>query len=366
MVSKACVVGQYQVKLEELARHADLELTVVVPPYWRDERGVTPLERAHTNGYAMLVEPMRFNGQFHLHYYPTLPKTIQSLKPDIVHVDEEPYNVATWLALRASRPVGAKTLFFTWQNLCRNYPLPFSQIESFVIRSADRAIAGSEAACRVLRSKHFARPISVIPQFGVDPDLFLPPAAGASLSTFRVGYVGRLVAEKGIDLLLRAASRLNGKWEVHILGGGPDSSRLRKLAQELGIQSRVRFDPMRLSAAIPEYYRTLDAFVLPSISRPNWKEQFGRVLIEAMSCEVPVVGSDCGEIPNVVGEAGLIFREGDVDALRVHLETLQVDLARRRDLGRRGRARVLSLYTQAHVAAETYRVYRDIMGRPSA
>lgn len=365
MVSKACVVGQYQVKLEELARHPDLELTVVVPPYWRDERGITPLERAHTNGYELVVAPIRFNGQFHLHYYPTLSKTIECTKPDIVHIDEEPYNVATWLAMRAAKRSGAKALFFTWQNLKRDYPPPFSTIESFVIRSADRAIVGSETAGRVLRSKHFAGPISVIPQFGVDPDVFLP-ATGESGPTFRISYVGRVVSEKGIDLLVRAAAGLDGDWELHILGGGPDGRRLENIARELGVNARVRFDPMRLSAEMPDYYRSLDVVVLPSVSQPNWQEQFGRVLIEAMSCAVPVVGSTCGEIPNVVGDAGLIFPEGDVDALRRHLQTLRVDARARREFGRRGRARVLSHFTQAHVAAETYRVYRELGGLENA
>ena len=59
----------------------------------------------------------------------------------------------------------------------------------------------------------------------------------------------------------------------------------------------------------------MDVSVLPSLTRPNWKEQFGRTLAEAMSCETPVIGSDSGEIPHVIGDAGLIFKEGDAQAL---------------------------------------------------
>jgi glycosyltransferase involved in cell wall biosynthesis len=101
--------------------------------------------------------------------------------------------------------------------------------------------------------------------------------------------------------------------------------------------------------------------VLPSRSRPNWVEQFGRVLIEAMACGVPVVGSDCGEIPNVVGDAGLIFPEGDVEALRECLARLMREGDLWADLSRRGRERVLAHFTQAQIAAQTVAVYRRVV-----
>jgi glycosyltransferase involved in cell wall biosynthesis len=372
MVSKACVVGQYQVKLEELARQPDLELTVVVPPYWRDERGVIPLERVHTKGYTLLVEPMRFNGQFHLHYYPTLPEIIHSVQPNLVHIDEEPYNFASFLALRAARHEHAKTLFFTWQNILRRYPLPFSWIESYIFRHTDFAIAGNAEAVDVLRAKGYRGELSVIPQFGVDAELFSPANYPTTqlpnpptTQPFCIGYAGgRLVQEKGIDVLLRAVAGLPGNWELRLLGSGPDKSRLQALARELEIDARVRFDPPIPSTKVTQYLRQLDLAVLPSLTRPNWKEQFGRVLIEAMACEVPVIGSNCGEIPKVIDDVGLIFPEGDVAALCAHIESLQHDPARRRELGQRGRARVLEHFTQAHIAAKTYAVYRLILEEP--
>ena len=80
-----------------------------------------------------------------------------------------------------------------------------------------------------------------------------------------------------------------------------------------------------------------------------------------MACGVAVIGSTCGEIPQVIGDAGLIFPEGNVEALRAHLARLQSDAALRADLATRGRARVLAHYTQARVAASTYAVYRQMM-----
>jgi glycosyltransferase involved in cell wall biosynthesis len=206
--------------------------------------------------------------------------------------------------------------------------------------------------------------LSVIPQFGVDPELF-SPANHPATQPFRIGYAGgRLVREKGIDILLRAVAGLPGNWKLHVLGSGPDKLRLQALAREMSIDARVRFDSPIPSTEVPQYLRQLDLVVLPSITRPNWKEQFGRVLVEAMACEVPVIGSNSGEIPNVIGDAGLIFPEGDVAALRAHIESLQRDPARRRELGRRGRARVLEHFTQARIAAETYAAYRAILKEP--
>jgi len=375
MISKACIVGVYQKKLEELARFPDVELTVVVPPYWRDERGVMRLEREHTQGYEMVVERMALNGHFHVHFYPGLARHFRIIKPHIVHIDEEPYNVATWQAMRLAKTHGARAVFFTWQNIHRRYPPPFSLIEGYNLRNADYAIAGNAEAVGVLRAKRYRGPVRVIPQFGVDPEMYhvsrftfhvsgsevesLQPTT-CNLQPFVIGYVGRLVEEKGVHILLRAAAGLSGAWRLRILGSGPQRARLERLAAELDIAERVSFEDPIPSTQMPGYYSQLDALVLPSLTRPNWKEQFGRVLIEAMACGVPVVGSDSGEIPNVVGEAGMIFAEGDERALRARLSQLIAAPALRDELARKGRERVLAHYTQAQVAAETYQVYREL------
>ena len=364
MISKACIVGAYQKKLEELAKFPDVELTVVVPPCWRDERGVMRLEREHTQGYSLVVERMALNGHFHLHFYPGLGKHFRRIKPHIVHIDEEPYNAAAWQAMRLAKTHGAKAVFFTWQNIHRRYPPPFSLVASYNLRNADYAIAGNYEAVGVLKAKGYRGPVKVIPQFGVAPDKFKVPNSQFTIrnSQFTIGYVGRLVEEKGVHILLRAVAGLNGDWRLRILGSGPQRAHLARLAVELGIAERVKFEDPIPSTQMPGHYHQLDALVLPSLTRPNWKEQFGRVLIEALACGVPVVGSDSGEIPNVIGEAGLVFAEGDERALRARLSQLMADASLQDKLAQRGRERVLAHYTQAQVAAKTYQVYCELLG----
>jgi glycosyltransferase involved in cell wall biosynthesis len=361
MLSKALVVGAYQRKLEELARYDDLELSCVVPPSWRGPGGEQRLERAHTTGYRLLVRPIRLNGQFHLFHWVGLEEVFAATRPQIVHVDEEPYNLATALALRLAERYGARALFFTWQNLYRGYPPPFSLWERAAYRRAAWALAGNREAVTVLRRKGYRGPISVIPQFGVDPRLFRPRPRSAR-DEFVVGYAGRLVPEKGLFLLLDAVRALTPPWRLELVGGGPVAPALQRRAAALGIAERVWLRPAVPSTAMPAVLAEWDALALPSLTRPNWKEQFGRILIEAMACGVPCVGSTCGEIPHVLGDAGLVVPEGDAAALGAALGRLQQDPALRARLAERGRARVLAHYTQQRVAERTYAVYRRLLG----
>ncbi len=366
MLSKACIVGTYQQKLEAMARMApDLVLTVVVPPFWKDERGIMHLERAHIGGYQLTVLPMALNGSYHLHLYPRLARVIREVQPDVVHIDEEPYNLATVHANVLARRAGARTLWFSWQNLVRKYPVPFSWIERYNLDHVDHAIVGSQTAARVWRAKGYTGALSVIPQFGVDPNVFYPPPAPRSEASVHIAYVGRFVPEKGIDVLLEALGALQGTWHATFLGSGPTESTLRERTRRLGLEGRVAFAPWLSSTEMPDFYQTVDVLVLPSRTRPNWTEQFGRVLIEAMACGVVVVGSDTGEIPHVIDDAGRVFPEADVAALGSILDTLIKDPPLRHKLGALGRARVLTTYTQDEVARATLAVYRTMLARGS-
>ena len=361
MISKACLVGSYQKKLEQIAMHQDIDLQVIIPPSWNDRSGTILAERKFTDGYKLIIDPINFNGSFHTHYYPKLKQRLNAFKPDIVHIDEEPYNLATWLAWRQSKSIGAKTLFFSWQNIYRSYPIPFSWMERQVLNGVDFALMGNEDSVTVWREKGYQGAYHVIPQFGVDTDLFIPPASRDEGRTFVIGSANRrLVPEKGVDTLLHALAKLTGLWRAVIAGEGPEKQNLIQLTKRLGLENRVTFEGAVSSTEMPRFLQQLDVLVLSSRTLPNWKEQFGRILIEAMACEVAVVGSNSGEIPHVIGSAGLTFSEDDVSALFQQLHSLISSKPLRDSLGKKGRQHVLENYTQAKIAAKTVDVYRKM------
>jgi glycosyltransferase involved in cell wall biosynthesis len=370
MLSKALVVGAYQQKAAELAALPGVELTLAVPPSWRERGvGVLELERRFTQGYRLAVLPIRFNGHHHLHYYPTIAQLVADVRPQILHIDEESFNLATFLALRAGVRYGARCCFYNYANIERRYPLPFAAFERYAFGQAAHALAANQEAAAIIRRHGYRGPLSVLPQFGVDPQIFAPAdvraTSGESATApapFVVGYVGRLVAQKGVLDVVEALALLPPHIQLRLIGDGVQRSAISARACQLGLSARLELGTGGWTSDVPSALRQLDALVLPSHTTRTWKEQFGRVLVEAMSCGVPVIGSSSGEISHVIGDAGLVYPEGDIPALAAALRRLADDPALRADLGRRGRERVLERYTQAGLARQYYDIYRAMLG----
>jgi glycosyltransferase involved in cell wall biosynthesis len=362
ILSKAMVVGTYQRKAEELAALPDVELTVAVPPSWMEPRvGATRLERRHERGYRLQVLPVWLNGHFHLHFYPGLKRLVELVRPEIFHIDEESFNFATYHAMRIGRAAGARCCFYNYANIDRRYPPPFSRFERYNLDQADAGFASSHEAADILRRHGYRGPLHILPQFGVDHELFHPPNTPLPARPFYVGYFGRMVEEKGVLDLIEAIARMPEHVHLRLVGSGDLEGRIDAAIERLGIRSRVEMRSTVPSAEVADEMRGLHAFVLPSHTTPRWKEQFGRVLVEAMASGVPPVGSDSGEIPHVVGDAGLIFREGNVGDLAHKLRLLAGNPVLHATLAKRGRERVLAHYTQHAIARAYYDAYRQML-----
>lgn len=360
MISKSQVLAAYHGKLRQLAR-LGVDLTVIVPPRW----GNQAIEIRDSAEYKIRVVPCIFSGSNHFYFY---RRQIRALDADLVHLEEEPWSLVTYQFVRACVKEHKPFVFFTWQNIYKSYPPPFSYFERLSFKHARAGIAGTEEARDLLRKRSFSGPIAVIPQLGVDPDFFcrrdvsdLKGELGLA-GRFVVGYIGRIVPEKGIVDLIRLLVSLPERCVLLLVGDGPFRRSAELLAERLGVTSRVRWISQVSSLRVPDYMNILDVLVLPSRTTRRWKEQFGRVLIEAMACETPVVGSSSAEIPKVIGEAGLVFPEGDVAALTEHLRSLydRPDLAAR--LAAKGRARVLERFTHQRIAEETVKLYGQVLG----
>jgi glycosyltransferase involved in cell wall biosynthesis len=365
IISKALVAGTSQRKLEEIAKLPDIELTLLTPDYWQSDDGSKQvLERLYTNGYRIIVAPLALNGNFHLHYYPHLRKIIREVNPEIVHIDEEPYNLATFQAMRLSMKQKARALFFTWQNLYRTYPPPFRQMELYNYKHATVALAGNRDASDVLRKKGFKGSIRIIPQFGFDPEIYRrekPRETRMADDLFTLGYLGRLVENKGLFSLVEALVYLPEYCQIVMIGNGPIKDELEVLAERLGVSQRLTIKPGVPTYEVPKELQRMDVLVLPSLTRHNWKEQFGRVLAEAMACETPVIGSNSGEIPYVIDDAGLVFPEGNAQELALCVSKLLENPKLYATIAARGRQRVLEHYTQEQIARQTYETYQEMM-----
>lgn len=369
MFSKALVAGVQQRKLEELSALPGVEkLTVVVPPYWDEVRvGRTRLEKKFTQGYELIVTPMWLNGHHHTHFYPGLAKLVKQHRPDLIHADDESFNLATFEGIWLAERYGAASVFYNYANIFRNYPPPFSLFEKYNFKHANAALACNQEAFDILRRRGFEKPLDICPQFGVDLAVTHrtePPAGFAQPDTFTIGYFGRLVAEKGLDTLVEACAHLTGDWRLVFIGKGAVQPDLEAQVERLGLSGRVTFLPMVPSTEVAAYMSGLDTFVLPSRTTTNWKEQFGRVIIESMACQVPVVGSDSGEIPHVIGEAGLVFPEGDALALAAQLQKLADSQALRQELAAKGLERVSRNYTQLQIARQHLKLYQKALKVP--
>ncbi|MGH2484480.1 MAG: glycosyltransferase, partial [Ktedonobacterales bacterium] len=199
IVSKTYVYDAAQRQLEWLARVPGIELTLITPAEWRNDDGRTlPFTPRFTQGYATRPLPVRFNGRYHFYMYRGLSEVVRAIAPDIIHIDEEPYNPAGAQAQRVAERVGARTLFVVLQNLYKAYPPPFSLLEQYNYRRAAHIIACNADAGEVVRRKGYRGPLSTFAVYGVDPDLYAPTRRRDDRDEFVIGYLGRLVLYKGL------------------------------------------------------------------------------------------------------------------------------------------------------------------------
>jgi glycosyltransferase involved in cell wall biosynthesis len=200
--------------------------------------------------------------------------------------------------------------------------------------------------------------VEVIP-FGIDRSRWemVPPAPPGAAP--RAIFIGRLVAYKGLDILLRALERVP-EVRLDVVGSGPEGPRLRTLAQALAIADRVRWYGEYPDEDLPRRMADADFLVLPSVTV---EEMFGLVVLEAMAAGRPVITT---ALPSAVREVnvpdvtGLEVPLRDVAALAEALEALSYDPGRRREMGEAGRKRVAELFSQETMAARHIELYERV------
>lgn len=363
VISHPCANPINQEFFAQVEKITGWNITLVIPANWCDEYGNLLLPGASPafNGKLIPV-PVLLPGNIPLHFYRIdFARLLRALRPDAIYVHHEAYAAATAQVFFANRatlrcPIG----FYSAQNILKRYPVPFSLCERLVYHWAAFALPVSESVGRILGEKGFRGEARVLP-LAIDPDLYTPEARdpqlhrslGGDAGVPVIGYLGRLAREKGLATLLAALTRLGDlPWKLAVVGAGPFEEEFDRLVQSLGLGERVvrvGYVPHREA---PRYLASFDLLVLPSETQVNWKEQFGRVLVEALACGTPVLGSNSGEIPLVIEATGggSVFAEGDAAALAAQLRPLIVDADLRRSLAEAGRQVAITGYTQAVLA----------------
>lgn len=286
---------------------------------------------------------------------------LSRVRPSIVLVEEDPFSLCMFGVLLAIEQASLRpsVACFIWDNLNRKTPvwrwLLKSWLQSLTFPSINLFVCGNHSARALLHAEKSYRNASVVlPQIGVLVPEFAereynPPATYC----VRIGFVGRLVEEKGILVLLEACSLLlDCTWSLIVVGSGDLGSTIQHTAQRFGYGDRLTLLGGVKHSEVPGILASIDVFVLPSQRTSFWEEQFGITLVQAMASGCACVGSDCGAIPYVLKDAGLIFPQKHVGKLSLALRSLLASSDLRRQFGEAARQRALSKFSSNAVAKE--------------
>jgi len=355
----AAVVETYQKYIAELAEHADLDITLLMPKGNVEGSRYVKAFIPKNAKYKIIVGKLFYPKDILIAFYPALPYYLWKVKPDIIHMFEEPWhNIAAYMDFWSSIICPkAKLLFQTFQNQVEEYQKSWIKAQNWTFKRSSAAIACSEEIKDVLLHWGYKKPIHVIYP-GIEAKLFHPEdksqiRSKLRLKDFAIGYFGRMIKEKGVEDLIAACKMLKFPYQLLMLGNGPDKEHFKTLADKAVWVDAVA--PNEIS----KYYSALDILVLPSRTTKNWKEQFGRVLVEAMLCGVPVIGSSSGEIPNVIGNAGLVFKEQNPADLAEKISKIRNNADFRSTLANNGFERGKS-FDWKFTADKVYEVYKTL------
>ena len=367
VISHACVTPINQSFFADVVAVTKWKLSLILPASWKSEYK-SAIQPEAWPGLANCIHtlPVGFGGNIPLHFYKSwFVGLLRQERPDAIYVHHEPYALATFQLYMANSMTGDKPIgFYAAQNILKKHPFPFEMSERWVFGKSKFAFPVTEGALSVLQSKGYDGGGAHVLPLAVDTNVYQPNTEwaaekrlefGIGSDEFVIGYLGRLVEEKGLATLLKSLKKLPfDRWRCLLVGSGPHEPALRTLVSELGCSDRVQFVGYVPHEQASKWLSLFDVLVLASETRPHWKEQFGRVLLEAMACGTPVLGSDSGEIPTLIRKTGggMTFHEGDTDALAEKLVLLREQPQMRMELILRGQNAVRNEYQQVRLATQ--------------
>lgn len=281
---------------------------------------------------------------------------------DVIH-SWELFTDWTEQAVIAKQQYGIPLALMVWDNI------PFNmerqprrrQLKEQAAEHAEVFIVHSERSRRMLSMENVPEEKIRLLSPGVDIDTFRPGPSNRSAfsvddNEFVILFVGWLLPRKGADFLILTLRELvhdrelkDHTFRLLIAGADPGRERLEALMKRLGVHDHCTFLGVQPYATMPNLYRAADVFVLPSIATPDWQEQFGMALIEAMACGLPAVATYSGAIPEIGGDAAILCQPNDFFSLYESIKQLALDSTAREQRRQQSRARA-----EAHFDLTTY------------
>jgi L-malate glycosyltransferase len=345
IINSMFVNALYRRCADELGKIAGLDLTVLTTDYWMMNGGRMPLDALSVDApYRFVKGKAIWRGKENRSFYTTgLVRALRVARPDVIFMMEEPFSLFTFQLLNLKRLIAPEVpvVFFTWNNLSlTSYDyrpsVLYRTLAAYNLPRMQHGLTANLAGIEVLREFGYTKPVTRL-GYGVDTSHYASPRPEVAAqirerlnverSDVLIGYVGRLLHMKGVDLLLEGVATVlraspDLKLKVLVLGSGEEEVALQNRAKSLGLQDRVSFVKTVAHREVPDFMHALDILVLPSRRVGMWAEQFGRVLVEAMAAGKIVLGAESGAIPEVIGNAGFVFRENDSEHLAIKLQEI--------------------------------------------
>jgi len=297
----------------------------------------------HVRGSIPDDVPARWNTR-------TISRLLRDVRPDIVQIEEAPHTQVAAVTTALARRLSLPTVVVVGDTVTPAGSIMQRRHARQTLRGASGLIAVNGVVAERFAEFAANQPLAIIRDRAVRPPLqSVEPAEDA----FVIGFAGRLVPERGLDILFQACTGVHGAWHLHVMGSGPEQERLEQLAERLGIAARISWVGGQPASEWHQVWPTLHCLAVPSRRTDSWYDAGGHHVLEAMAHGVPVVAAQTGALPSIIGDGGLIVPEDDPSSFGEAIRELQQDPDRRRSLARAARRRMLQEFTEDVLARKT-------------
>lgn len=375
VISHAFVEELFQKRWRLLAEKYPVEVSLLVPEIWRsnwlgDEVVYRP-KAVEDGRFRVIPLPTTSQRNWGRYFFKSLDAKFRSIQPHIVYtIHEETIWVNQQIiTYRNLWTRSAKLIFFSMNALGVPQKRFYHRLMWRRIKeNCDAALCHYPGCLKSLRDGGFEKPIYMQTQIGVDEDMYRPDAQKRSEvrkmlgfeDKFVIGYTGRLTKDKGVNDLLGSLPLDGVDWGLLLVGDGDLREEIERWIADRNWQERVYIVGAVPQPEVADYMRAMDCFVLGSRTMPHWIDTFPNVTVQAMACSVPVVGSDSGAIPFQLGDAGLIFPEGDREKLKEHLLYLANNEQVRARIAEKGRQRSLANFCVRSITDNFYNILQQV------